>query len=37
VNVEDNNNHDVKDDDKPDDNTNDDLQNFLSMVGSLKE
>jgi hypothetical protein len=39
VNEEDdsNKNHDIKDDDEPDDNTNNDLHNFLLMVGSLKE
>jgi hypothetical protein len=31
-----NKNHDIKDDDKPNDNTNNDLHNFLLMVVSLK-
>jgi hypothetical protein len=31
------NHHDAKDDDKPDEDTNNDLHNFLSAVGSLKE
>ncbi len=39
VNEDDGNakNHDVKDDDEPDEDANNDLHNFLSMVGSLKE